>query len=133
MPILVQLYSLLILSLVVASIAWTVTQEEIFREPREFCKRCSESSRNILTRKFFYVWTCEYCFSHWVTIVVLLITGFKLLFDDWRGYLLSFFILPWIANQWMSLYRRLRVDIKKENLIAEQIAEDEEEEKKASS
>ncbi len=126
---LIQLYTLLILSLVVASIAWTVTHETIFEEWREAAKKRSENASNILVRKFFYVWTCEYCFSHWVTIVVLLISQFRLLIDDWRGYIISFFVLPWVANQWMSLYRRLRVDIKKENLIAEQIKENEKEEK----
>ncbi len=113
-----QFFALLILSLVVASVAWTVTQEEIFREPRDWSEERSKTSGNIFVRKFFYVWTCEYCFSHWVTIVVLFISGFRLLVDDWRGFVLAFFVLPWIANQWMSLYRRLRVDIKKENLIA---------------
>ena len=127
MLMLTQLYWLLLLSLVVASISWTVTQEEIFKEPREAAKKRSEKSSNILVRKFFYVWTCEYCFSHWVTIAVLLITGFKLLFDDWRGYLISFFILPLLANFWMSLYRRLRVEIKHENALAE-IAKKENEE-----
>ena len=116
-----QIFWLLILALVVASISWTVTQEEIFREPREWCARRSDSATNIFVQKFFYVWTCEYCFSHWVTILVLIVTQFRLLIDDWRGYALAFFALPWVANQWMSLYRRLRVDIKKENLIAEQV------------
>ncbi len=114
-----QIFWLVILAVVVASISWTVTQEEIFREPRDWCKDCSESASNIFVRKFFYVWTCEYCFSHWVTLLVLLLTGFQLLFADWRGYVLAFFALPWIANQFMSLYRRLRVDIKHENLKAE--------------
>ena len=130
MPILTELYWLFILSLAVASIAWTVTQEKIFEEWREAAKKKSEEASNILVRKFFYVWTCEYCFSHWVTIVVLVISEFRLLIDDWRGYFLSFFVLPWIANQWMSLYRRLRVDIKKENALAEQtIKENDEDEK----
>ena len=124
MVILTQLYWLLILSLVVASISWTVTQEEIFKEPRDAAKKGSEKSANILVRKFFYVWTCEYCFSHWVTVLILVITRFTLVFDDWRGYFLSFFVLPLVANFWMSLYRRLRVDIKKENAIAEQVIED---------
>jgi hypothetical protein len=127
MPILTQLYWLLILSLVVASISWTVTQETIFEEWREVAKNRSEKASNILVRKFFYVWTCEYCFSHWVTIVVLLVSQFRLLIDDWRGYVLSFFVLPWIANQWMSLYRRLRVDIKHENALAEQVVKENDE------
>ena len=70
---------IIILSLVVASIAWTVTQEKIFEEPRNFAKRKSEESRSLLVRKFCYVWTCEYCFSHWVTLLVLLMTGFQVL------------------------------------------------------
>ena len=114
-----QIFWLLILSVAVASIAWTVTQEEIFREWNEYCKEKSQTSKPVLARKFFYVFTCEYCFSHWTTILILILTGFKLLLDDWRGYILAFFTIPWIANQLMSIYRRLRVGIKHENLLAE--------------
>jgi len=117
---LIQIYWIIILSLIVASIAWTVTQEKIFEEPRNFAKRKSETSKSLLIRKFCYVWTCEYCFSHWVTILILILTGFQVLFEDWRGYVLAFFLLPWVANQWMSLYRMLRVDIKHENALAEE-------------
>ncbi len=129
-----SIFYMILLSLVVASIAWTVTEEEIFREPREFCEGCSQKARSFFTRKFFYVFTCEYCFSHWVTLVLLAITGFKLVYDDWRGYLVSFFVLPWLANQWMSIYRRLRVSIKRENAEAEAAKiELKEEKKKAAS
>jgi hypothetical protein len=113
-----QIYWLAILSLAVGSISWTVTQEEIFREPREVCDRRSKTASTLLERKFFYVFTCEYCFSFWVGLVVISITGFRLLIDDWRGFLLAFFVVPWIANQWMSLYRRLRVGIKHEDILA---------------
>jgi len=118
-----QIYWIVILSLVVASIAWTVTQEKIFEEPREYAKRKSETAGNLFVRKFCYVWTCEYCFSHWVTLLSLIVTGFKLLIDDWRGYILAFFTINWLANQWMSLYRRLRVEIKQEDAVAETIKE----------
>jgi len=120
----VEIFWMIILSMIVASIAWTVTQEKIFEEPRNFAKRKSEESSNVLVRKFCYIWTCEYCFSHWVTLLVLIVTGFQVLFEDWRGYVLAFFLLPWIANQWMSLYRMLRVDIKHENLLAEKVKKD---------
>ena len=113
------IFSLIILSMTVASIAWTVTQEEIFSEWQDYCRGRCETEQSLLTRKFFYLFTCEYCFSHWVTIGVLLITGFRLIFDDWRGLVIAFFVLPWLANQWMSLYRRLRVAIKHENVLAE--------------
>jgi hypothetical protein len=122
-----QIFWLVILSIVVASIAWTVTQEEIFREPREYCEEKSKTCQSLLKRKFFYVFTCEYCFSHWVTLLILILTGFRLLIDDWRGYILAFFALPWLANQWMSIYRRLRVGIKHENLQAKAVEENLEE------
>jgi hypothetical protein len=123
MPIATQIFWLVILSMVVASVAWTVTQEEIFREWREVCEDKSQKCKGLLQRKFFYVFTCEYCFSHWVTIFILILTQFRLLIDDWRGYVLAFFLLPWLANQWMSIYRRLRVGIKHENLQAKIVEE----------
>lgn len=116
-----QIYWIIILSMVIGSITWTVTQEEIFAEPREWCGKMSKEADSIFVRKFFYVWTCEYCFSHWVTFAILLITGFRILIDDWRGFFLAFFLLPWISNQWMSIYRRLRVAIKHENALAEKV------------
>jgi len=111
-----QVAWLLILGVPVACITWTVTHEEIFREPREYCHRESGRARNLVRRKLFYVFTCEYCFSHYVAAAILLLTRFELLFDDWRGYILSFFALAWIANQYMSIYNRLRLDIKHEQV-----------------
>jgi hypothetical protein len=105
-----------VLAMPVAAIAWTITHEEIFKEPREYCVRRSEEARGILTRKVFYVFTCEYCFSHYVSIGVLLLTNFRLLFDDWRGYVVSGFALVWVANHYMSLFGRLRIGIKSERI-----------------
>jgi hypothetical protein len=124
------IFSLVLLSMAVASVTWTVTQEEIFREPREWCEACSKNARSAVLRKFFYVFTCEYCFSHWVTLAVLLVTGFRLVYDDWRGSVIAFFVIPWLANQWMSIYRRLRVEIKKENAVAERVKAENQGEKK---
>jgi hypothetical protein len=100
----------------VACIAWTVTHEEVFREPREYCLRERSSARSLLLRKFFYLFTCEYCFSHYIAAGMVAITRYRLLFPDWRGYLISFFSLVWIANQYMSIYNRLRLDIKHEKV-----------------
>ncbi|MES2513658.1 MAG: hypothetical protein V4580_05910 [Bacteroidota bacterium] len=69
-------------------------------------------------RKFFYIFTCEYCFSFYVTIFVLIIAHFKLLLNDWRGYILSEFALVWIANIYMSLFFLIRTNIKKEGIEA---------------
>lgn len=46
----------------------------------------------------------------------MIITRYRLLFPDWRGYLVAFFALVWIANQYMSIYNRLRLDIKHEQV-----------------
>ena len=109
-----QIITLFILAIPVASIVWTVTHEEVFREPREYCIRCSINRKTILERKFFYLFTCEYCFSHYIVLFVLLLSGYKLLLNDWRGYLIAFFSLVWIANVYMSLFALLRMAIKQE-------------------
>jgi hypothetical protein len=111
-----QLAYLFILAIPIASIAWTVTHEEVFREPREFCKSRSENCRKLVQRKFFYLFTCEYCFSHYVTVLFLFITRFRLLYTDWRGYLISLFALVWVANVYMNVYARVRLDIKRERV-----------------
>ena len=112
----IQIIWLLVLAVPVACIAWTITHEEVLREPREYCLRERNSARSLLRRKFFYLFTCEYCFSHYVAAAMLAITRYHLLFFDWRGYLISFFSLVWIANQYMSIYNRLRLDIKHEQV-----------------
>ena len=61
-----QVAWLLILAVPTASVAWTVTHEEVFREPREYCLQRSRKCRRLIERKFFYLFTCEYCFSHYV-------------------------------------------------------------------
>ncbi len=98
--------------------AWTVTHEEIFREPREYCAERSRTCQTLLARKFFYLFTCEYCFSHYVTIFFLILTRYRLLLDDWRGYVIAFFALVAIANVYMSSFARLRQEVKSEKLEA---------------
>jgi hypothetical protein len=112
----VQLCWLFVLALVVACIAWTVTHEEIFREARDLCKHKSDTARQLAIRKFFYMLTCEYCFSHYVVAFLLVMTQYRLLMDDWRGYVIAFFAMTAVANVYMSLYGLLRVDIKSERL-----------------
>ncbi|MCX2574390.1 hypothetical protein [Pedobacter sandarakinus] len=113
-----HIYYIFILALPVACIAWTVTKEEIFREAREFCVDKAKRCNKLVKRKFFYVFTCEYCFSHYITAMLLFITKFTLLYADWRGYLIAFFAIVWIANVYMSLYNIIRIDLKKEKLKA---------------
>jgi hypothetical protein len=107
---------LLILTIPVACIAWTFTHEEIFREPRDYCQEQSKRARTLPRRKFFYLFTCEYCFSHYVAAAFLMLTRYKLLCSDWRGYVIALFALVWVANQYMSIYNHLRLDIKHEQV-----------------
>lgn len=111
-----QYAALFLLALPVACVSWTVTHEEVFREPREFCKEKAEKCRPVAIRKFFYLFTCEYCFSHYVAAFFLLVTRFTLLYDGWRGYLISWFALVWVANIYMSVFNRLRLEIKQTNV-----------------
>jgi hypothetical protein len=115
-PLLHQTAMLLLLAVPIACAAWTVTHEEVFREPREFCKRKSETAKALSKRKFFYLFTCEYCFSHYVAAVAVWLFRFQLLYTGWRGYVVGWFALVWIANVYMCLFNRLRLDIKHENV-----------------
>jgi len=113
-----QIVWLVLLAIPIACVAWTVTHEEIFREPREYCERRSKCASSLLVRKFFYLFTCEYCFSHYVTAYFLILTRYRLLLDDWRGYVIAFFALVAIANVYMSSFGRLRQEVKSEKLEA---------------
>lgn len=115
-----QFIWLFVLPIPIACVAWTVTHEEVFREPREYCKRKSEGCTTLLQRKFFYLFTCEYCFSHYVTLAFILLTGYKLLLDDWRGYIIATFSVIFIANIYMSIFGLLRQNIKHEKLKNEE-------------
>ncbi|HEY3404866.1 MAG TPA: hypothetical protein VGK59_15860 [Ohtaekwangia sp.] len=118
-----QLVWLFVLAVPIACVAWTVTHEEVFREPREFCIRHSKTGTTMMKRKFFYLFTCEYCFSHYVTIFFIILTDYHLLLHDWRGYIIAFFALVWIANLYMSIFGRIRLNIKKERTEIEVLEE----------
>jgi len=111
-----EVLSLFIIALPVASLTWAVTHEEVVREFRDFSLSKSKTCRHILERKFFYIFTCEYCFSHYVTAVFLIILRYKLLFPDWRGYLIAGFSLVWVANIYIGVFGRIRLDLRKERV-----------------
>jgi hypothetical protein len=114
-----QVIKLAILGIPVATVTWTVTHEEVLRELREWCSHKSKTCGRLYQRKFFYLLICEYCLSHYVAAVFLALTGFQLLLPGWRGYFLSWLALVWIANIYMSLFGRLRLDIRHERLEIE--------------
>jgi hypothetical protein len=115
-----QVLVLFLLAIPVACISWTITHEEIFREPRDYCAGRSRDCRHLLQRKFFYALTCEFCLSHYVAAAWLWITHYQLLFDAWRGYLIAWFSLVWIANLYMAIFGRLRLEIQSQRLDIEE-------------
>ena len=112
-PLSTQVIWLFILAIPVACVAWTVTREEIFANMHTYLKTISDKSTNWFVKKICYLFTCEYCFSFYVTALLLIITKYQLLFADWRGYLISELSLIWIANAYMSLYFFIKIDTKK--------------------
>jgi hypothetical protein len=131
MPLGTQIVWLLVLALPVACAAWTVTHEEVFREPREYCERRAERDRSVWSRKFFYLFTCEYCFSHYVAAACLAVTRFHLLYDDWRGYAVAWLALVWIANIYMGIFGKVKLNVKKERVEIQKIEKDVKEKKAA--
>ena len=120
----IQIVYLLLLAIPVACVSWTVTHEEVFREPRDFCKNQSENATSFTRRKFFYLFTCEYCFSHYVAAFFLALTRFHLLYDDWRGYLIAWFSLVFISNLYMGAFGIVKLGVKKERVEIQHIETD---------
>jgi hypothetical protein len=114
-----QLFWLFVLAVPVACLAWTVTHEELFAEWHDWCVGQSQRRRSLFVRKVFYAFTCEYCFSHYVAAGAIALTGFRLLMPGWRGALIAWLAVVWVANVYMSLFVRLRLDIKRERVEIE--------------
>jgi hypothetical protein len=126
-----QLLWLFVLAAPVACLAWTVTHEEIFADLRQYCGDRSRHGRGWAERKFFYLFTCEYCFSHYIALGGVLVTGLRLLVPDFWGSVLAWLATVWVANIYMGLFARLRLDIKRERVeitqeehVAEKLAND---------
>jgi hypothetical protein len=115
-----QVAWLFILALPVACVSWTLTHEEVFREPREWLAQRSQTYRCWWQRKFCYVWTCEDCVSHYIA-AFLALAGYQLLLPGWRGYLLAWLSLVAVANVYLSAYSRLRVEIHKASTEIKQL------------
>ena len=115
-PISEQLLFLMVLAIPIAAVVWTVTHEEIFREFRDWCTETSRVCSGLVKRKILYIFTCEFCFSFYVSLMLVAITRYQLLYAGWRGYLIAVFSLVWVANIYISLFGRLRLDIKHERV-----------------
>jgi hypothetical protein len=115
-----QVALLFILAIPVACVAWTVTHEEVFGELHQYCVDKSQKCRRLAQRKFFYALTCEFCFSHYVAALCLVVTRYRLVYESWRGYVVAWFSLVWIANVYMAIFGRLRLEIQSQRLTIEE-------------
>ncbi len=116
MSLAVQVATLFVLAIPIACVAWTVTHEEVFREPREFCVRRSEELPALVPEKILLSLHLRILLQPLRHSLLPLHHALPVLYEDWRGYLVGGFALVWVANQYMSLYNRLRLDIKSEKI-----------------
>ena len=72
--------------------------------------------QSLPARKFFYLLTCEYCFSHYVVGRRAAGHTISAALRDWRGYVIAWLALVWVANHFISAYGRLRLGIRSERL-----------------
>jgi hypothetical protein len=116
-----QVVWLFVLSIPVACIAWTVTQEEVSHELRAYSERKAACAEQAWIRKVCYLFTCHYCFSHYVAGGFVALTGYRLLAQNWTGYVIAFFALVWIANLYISFYGWLRQQYKTQKFEAKAV------------
>jgi len=86
----------LLLTLVTASISYTVTETKLFKSLREWAGRRLPKGE---------VLSCGYCFGHWVAFVLVAIYHPRL-FDMWwpLDYFLTALVIAWVSGiQWVSM------------------------------
>jgi hypothetical protein len=114
------IFELLILAMPIATASWTVTHEEVFRELREWGEAKRRQASSLFTRKLLYLLACEFCFSFYVAFAAVAIMRFRVLDGGWRGFMVAWLSEVWIANVYMSLYAKIRLDMRKDRVdIAE--------------
>ncbi len=85
------------LSLAAASISFTVTETKLFRPFREWMKK-----RSVFLGKLF---SCGYCFGHWIAFALVAIYCPKLFHAWWLlDYFLTALVIAWLAGvQWVLM------------------------------
>lgn len=80
----------LVLALVTASIAFTVTESKVLKPLREWAERLNE--------KFGELLSCGYCLGHWISFALVAIYRPRL-FDFWMplDYFLTALVIAWIS------------------------------------
>jgi hypothetical protein len=114
-----QVLLLFLLAIPVACASWTITHEEIFKELHEFCLHHSQSCKRIYQQILLCV-DVRILPESLCDAALLIITEYRLVYDSWRGYLMADLSIVWIANFYMAIFGRLRLELKSQKLeIAE--------------
>jgi hypothetical protein len=85
------------LSLVTASVSFTLTETKLFLPIREWIKEHNSFLGELLT--------CGYCFAHWIAFLLVAIYRPRL-FDFWwlLDYFLTALVIAWLAGfQWVVM------------------------------
>jgi hypothetical protein len=87
-----KIESLLILALCVSSVSFTVTTTSIFKEVREWVSAIHHKLEELIH--------CPWCFSHWITFIVLLMIGNWIEITGWSfiDFLLNTFAITCISG-----------------------------------
>lgn len=95
---------ILVLGLIVSSISWNVTQEELFKDFRDWICAWSKN-KSLAHKKCAYLFTCYYCFAHYVAL------GVYLMFNEpvYDSHIIGYFCLLVCAHVELTLFNLLRV------------------------
>jgi hypothetical protein len=88
----------ILLSFVTASISFTVTESFLFFKLREYLK-----TKSYYLGKLF---SCGYCFSHWISLLLVLIYSFRILNSNILilDYFFTALCISWLASfQWIIM------------------------------
>lgn len=102
---------LLILSIPVACVSWTIAETEVFRNVRESFKEWAKNRGGMVRQKLAYLPTCYYCTSHYVAIFFLLMRPTNIA-EDIRGYVISWFTVVAFSAVWLTIYNMLRASLR---------------------
>lgn len=88
---------IILLSMVTASISFTISESFIFKSFREYLK--------LNFNLFGHLFSCGYCLGHWIAFILVLIFKPKIFEFYWIiDYFLTILLISWLsAFQWISL------------------------------
>lgn len=89
---------LILISIVTASISFTVTESKLFKTFREFIKRKSNFFGELVS--------CGYCFGHWIAFSIVILYDFNVFNTNLIvDYFFTGLIIAWLsAIQWLLMY-----------------------------